>query len=56
MMKIKVFKEGKENRAVLTDGRKPILTNWYDNISEVYDFADWATSTYNTPVSVEFSK
>ena len=53
-MKIKVFKDGKENKAVLTDGYKPIITNWYENISDVYDFAEWATEHYGTFVDVEF--
>ena len=37
-MKVKVFKEGKEYKSVLTDGHSPKLTNWYDCISDVYDF------------------
>ena len=55
-MKIICFKEGKENKAVLSDGHRPILTNWYESISDVYDFADWASNKYNTEVSVEFRK
>ena len=55
-MKIICFKEGKENKAVLSDGHRPILTNWYESISDVYDFADWASNKYNTGVSVEFRK
>ena len=55
-MKIKVFKEGKEHKAVLTDGNRAILTNWYDCILDIYDFADWATNIYNTVVNVEFVK
>ena len=55
-MKIICFKEGKENRAVLLDGNRTILTNWYESISDVYDFADWASNKYNTGVSVEFRK
>ena len=55
-MKIIGFKEGKENRAVLLDGNRTILTNWYESISEVYDFADWVSKKYNTEVSVEFRK
>ena len=55
-MKIKVFKEGKEYKSVLTDGHSPKLTNWYDCISDVYDFADWASDKYKTVVDVEFVK
>ena len=55
-MKIICFKEGKENRAVLLDGNRTILTNWYESISEVYDFADLASKKYNTEVSVGFRK
>lgn len=55
-MKIKVFKNGKEYKAVLTDGHRPKLINWYENISDVYDFADWASERYDTIVGVEFVK
>lgn len=39
-MKIICFKEGKENKAVLSEDNKTIFTDWYDDISSVYDFAD----------------
>ena len=55
-MKIICFKEGKENKAVLSDGNRPIITNWYESISDVYDFADCASKKYNTEVSIEFRK
>ena len=55
-MKIICFKDGKENRTVLLDGNRTILTNWCESISDVYDFADWASKKYNTEVSVEFRK
>ena len=55
-MKIKVFKNGKEYKAVWTDGHRPKLINWYENISDVYDFADWASERYDTIVGVEFVK
>ena len=53
-MKIKVFKNGKEYKAVLTDGHRPKLTNWYDRISDIYDFADCMSERYGALVGVEF--
>ena len=55
-MKVVVFKEGKEHKAVLTDANKNILINFYESISDVYDFAEWATNKYKTLVKVEFLK
>lgn len=55
-MKIKVFENEKEYRAVLTDGHRPKLVNWYANVSDVYDFAKWASERYDAKVDVEFVK
>lgn len=55
-MKIIVFKNDDEFEAVLSDGNRPKLTNWYNKISDVYDFANWASDRYNTVVDVEFRR
>lgn len=55
---MKVIVEYKENeiKAVLSDGHRQKLTNWYErkDLSEVYDFAKWASERYNTAVEIEF--
>ena len=55
---MKVIVEYKENeiKAVLSDGHRPKLTNWYErkDLSEVYDFAKWASERYNAAVEIEF--
>ena len=53
-MMIMVFKEGKENKAVLMNGEDVKLINWFESISDVYDFADKCSEKYNTEVNVEF--
>lgn len=53
-MKIKVFKEGKEHKAVLMDGEIVELVNWFESISDVYDFADKCSEKYDTSINVEF--
>ncbi len=55
-MKVIVFKNGTEFKAVLSDGHRPKLTNFYSKISDVYDFANWASETYDTVVDVEFRR
>lgn len=56
--KMKVIVEYKENeiKAVLSDGHRPKLTNWYEkkDLSKVYDFAKWASERYNAAVEIEF--
>ena len=51
-MKIKVFKDGKEHKAVLMNGEDVKLINWIDGISDVYDFSDKCSEKYNTLVNV----
>lgn len=55
-MKVIVFKNNTEFKVVLSDGNKPKLVNWYERVSEIYDFANWASETYNTVVDVEFRR
>ena len=59
-MKVIVFKNeneyGEEYKAVLSDGHRPKLTNFYSKISDVYDFANWASERYDTVVDVEFRR
>lgn len=55
-MKVIVFKNNNEFKAVLSDGNRPKLTNFYSKISDVYDFATWASDTYSTVVDVEFRR
>lgn len=53
-MKIIVFKKNSEYKAVLSDGHRPILTNYYDDVKDVYDFAEWACDTYSSTIDVLF--
>ena len=55
-MKVIVFKNNGEFKAVLSDGNRPKLTNWYNKISDVYDFANWASERYDAMVDVEFRR
>lgn len=55
-MKIIVFKNNNEYKAVLSDGHRPILTNYFDVVKEVYDFAGWACDLYSTTIDVLFIK
>ena len=52
-MRVIVFKTN-EYKAVLSDGHKPIITNYYNDIKDVYDFAAWACETYSTTIDVVF--
>ena len=52
-MKIIVFKNN-EYKAVLSDGHRPVLTNYYDDINDVYDFVEWACNTYSTTIDILF--
>ena len=53
-MKVIVFKNNNEFKAVLSDGNRSKLTNFYSKISDVYDFSDKCSENYNTLVNVEF--
>lgn len=55
-MKVIVFKNNNEFKAVLSDGHRPKLTNFYSKISDVYDFVNWASDIYDTVVDVEFRR
>lgn len=55
-MKIIVEYKKNEIKAVLSDGHRPILTNWYEkkDLSEVYGFAKWASERYDASIGIEF--
>lgn len=53
-MKIIVLINNNEYKAVLSDGNRSILTNYYDDVKDVYDFAEWACDTYSTTIDVLF--
>lgn len=53
-MRIIVTKIENEYKAVLSNGHRPILTNWYNNMADVYDFGAWCANYYDEFVGIEY--
>lgn len=55
-MNVNVYQDKENFKVVLSDEYITRFIKWYDNLSDVYDFAKEMSTRYNTFVSVKFRK
>ena len=55
-MDVNVYQDKEKFKVTLSDEYITKLIKWYDNLSDVYDFAKEMSNRYNTFVSVKFRK
>lgn len=55
-MNVNVYQDKEKFKVTLSDEYTTKLIKWYDNLSDVYDFAKEMFNRYNTFVSIKFRK
>lgn len=55
-MNVNVYQDKEKFKVTLSDEYTTKLIKWYDNLSDVYDFAKEMSNRYNTFISVKFRK
>ena len=55
-LNVNVYQDKEKFKVVLSDEYITRFITWYDNLSDVYDFAKEISNRYNTFVSVKFRK
>ena len=55
-MNVNVYQDKEKFKVTLSDEYTTKLIKWYDNLSDVYDFAKEMSNRYNMFVSVKFRK